>query len=108
MSNWKSRNTIDYDLLLTKCEGENLNWLFLGRVEMHLNNYDIINIALPGVEEVRINDSPIEYNEIIRAKDETIDTQRKIISLLEMELRKAKQEEQEEPVQKKESRVMQL
>ena len=101
LSNWKSRNSIDYDLLFTKCEGVNLNWLFFGMGEMYLNNYDIINKAPPVVEEDSFKDSPDRYHEIIRAKDETIDIQRKFISLLEKELRKVKQEEPGEPRQKR-------
>ena len=30
LSNWKHRNTIDYDILFTKCENINTNWLLYG------------------------------------------------------------------------------
>lgn len=30
LSKWKDRGTIDIELILNKCEGINLNWLFYG------------------------------------------------------------------------------
>jgi hypothetical protein len=89
LSNWKSRNTIDYELIFTKCEGIDLNWLLLGKGKMHQSNYDYSDKnSPPGVAE-----DPLSYKEIIRAKDETIDTQKKYIGLLEDELKKVKKEE---------------
>jgi phage repressor protein C with HTH and peptisase S24 domain len=34
LSNWRSRNSIDYDLVFSKCEYLNLNWLLTGKGEM--------------------------------------------------------------------------
>ncbi len=34
LSNWRVRNSVDYDLLFSKCEDLNLNWLLTGRGEM--------------------------------------------------------------------------
>lgn len=34
ISTWKSRNTIDWDLIIAKCEKINLNWLVTGKGEM--------------------------------------------------------------------------
>lgn len=34
LSTWKSRNSIDYDLIFAKCEGVNLEWLLTGKGEM--------------------------------------------------------------------------
>ncbi|MRM85199.1 CI repressor [Riemerella anatipestifer] len=34
LSNWKSRNTIDYDLIISKCENIDANWLLTGKGEM--------------------------------------------------------------------------
>lgn len=31
LSNWKARGSIDYDLVFSKCEGVDLNWLLTGR-----------------------------------------------------------------------------
>lgn len=30
ISNWRRRNTMDYGLVITKCEGVSLDWLFRG------------------------------------------------------------------------------
>lgn len=37
LSNWKSRGSIDYDLVFSKCEHVNLDWLLAGRGEMRTN-----------------------------------------------------------------------
>ena len=37
LSNWKARNTIDYNILFTKCEGVNWNWLLFGTGPMILS-----------------------------------------------------------------------
>lgn len=34
LSNWKSRNSIDYEKIITKCEDINANWLFNGKGSM--------------------------------------------------------------------------
>ncbi|HUH35109.1 MAG TPA: S24 family peptidase [Moheibacter sp.] len=34
ISTWKARNTIDYDLIITKCDFINANWLLTGKGEM--------------------------------------------------------------------------
>ena len=38
LSNWYSRNTVDFDLIFAKCEQINFDWLLTGRGEM-LPNY---------------------------------------------------------------------
>ena len=37
LSTWKSRNTMDYDLVISKCEEINANWLLTGEGEMLKN-----------------------------------------------------------------------
>lgn len=37
LSNWNTRNTIDWDLIFTKCEDINLNWLIYDEGEMTRN-----------------------------------------------------------------------
>ena len=34
LSNWKSRGSLDYDLVFSKCEQLNLDWLLTGRGNM--------------------------------------------------------------------------
>ena len=53
LSNWKARNTIDYELLFTKCENINFNWLIKGNGQM-LND-DLIKTNI-------LNDQEIKYN----------------------------------------------
>lgn len=33
ISTWKSRNTMDYELIITKCDDINANWLITGEVQ---------------------------------------------------------------------------
>ena len=37
ISNWYSRNTIDYDIVLAKCKDVDLHWLLLGTTEKPIN-----------------------------------------------------------------------
>ncbi|MBI1838252.1 MAG: helix-turn-helix domain-containing protein [Flavobacteriia bacterium] len=48
LSNWKSRNTIDYDLIFTKCEGIDTNWLISGKI-FDSNRSDININSLPNI-----------------------------------------------------------
>ena len=48
LSNWKARNTIDYDVLFSKCEKINMNWLLTGEGAMLK---DEIQLATPQIEE---------------------------------------------------------
>ncbi len=89
LANWKSRNTIDYELLFTKCEGISFDWLFLGKGKMHLKNYETSDQKAP----LLMTEDPVIYKEMIRAKEETIDAQKKYIALLEDELKRCKKEE---------------
>ena len=34
LSNWKNRNVLDYELIFTKCQGLNAEWLFTGKGSM--------------------------------------------------------------------------
>lgn len=38
ISNWYSRNTLDYDIILTKCKDVDLHWLLLGSTERPVNS----------------------------------------------------------------------
>ncbi len=37
ITNWYNRNSIDFDIILPKCENLNLNWLFTGTGPIHKN-----------------------------------------------------------------------
>ena len=43
LSNWRSRNSIDYELLFTKCEQDDLTWLITGRRDYSLLKNDNSN-----------------------------------------------------------------
>jgi transcriptional regulator with XRE-family HTH domain len=89
LSNWKTRNTIDYELLFTKCEGINLNWLFWGHGEMKVQP-EQVNESPPGYVRV-IGDA---NEKLIRSQRETIEVQRRYINSLEKDLAKLKQEKE--------------
>lgn len=86
LSNWKTRNTIDYDLLFTKCEGANFNWIFFGIGEMHLKDYAdkpppnvVIENKSSGCDMCR------EKEKRIDALERIIQTQAKLINKYEEE-----------------------
>ncbi len=74
LSNWKKRRTFDFDVIFTKCEGINLNWLFFGEGDPLRG----VNKAPPGESIENPNDSLL-----INALRENIETQRRYISFLE-------------------------
>ncbi|CAI9674002.1 MULTISPECIES: LexA family transcriptional regulator [Elizabethkingia] len=47
LSNWKSRNTIDYELIITKCDEINANWLLTGEGEMLKKNMLLMKTTEP-------------------------------------------------------------
>lgn len=90
LSNWKKRETIDYDLIFTKCEDINLNWLLLGKGPMALG------IGDPIYKDIKEPYEPKDY--IIRSQFETINIQKRYIDLLENDLRRLRKiESNEEP-----------
>ncbi|MDR0606506.1 MAG: helix-turn-helix domain-containing protein [Bacteroidales bacterium] len=56
LSNWRSRNSIDYDMVFSKCEFLNLDWLLTGKGEMlksedtYINNADDDLVTIPVVD----------------------------------------------------------
>jgi hypothetical protein len=72
LSNWKKRNTFDFDVVFTKCEGVNFNWLFLGEG-------DTLRDKAPPGEKIEIPTDSL----LINALRENIETQRRYISFLE-------------------------
>lgn len=47
ISNWYSRNTIDYDIVLAKCKDVDLHWLLLGTTEKPINTRAEDNTDFP-------------------------------------------------------------
>lgn len=54
LSNWKSRNTFDIELIYTKCEKIDANWLLTGEGEMLKNPEAVVSSSQP-----RENDNEI-------------------------------------------------
>ncbi|MGY0039200.1 helix-turn-helix domain-containing protein [Pedobacter sp. NJ-S-72] len=44
LSNWHSRNTIDYELIVTKCADIDANWLLTGQGEMLKNEGQEVSV----------------------------------------------------------------
>lgn len=79
ISTWKNRDTIDYPLILAKCDNVNLNWLLSGEGEML--RYDLLKVGeidqdLLTVRKEELPPGPCQqcsYKEaIIAAQQETI------------------------------------
>lgn len=56
LSNWKARNSLDFELLFSKCERESLHWLITGEGEMYFNSQPDDN-HLPTVESTISTDA---------------------------------------------------
>lgn len=84
LSTWKSRNTMDYDLIISKCDFINANWLITGKGEMLLRNSNndpmkeinqpnlipfFDGVAVGGTNEVANMDPSVQANEYINAGD---------------------------------------
>lgn len=72
LSNWKSRNTYDAELLFTKCENINAEWLLTGKGSMIKN---LINTQ-----------EPMNYEKLWKSSEYTISLQREKIEDLENRL----------------------
>jgi len=53
IASWKSRNSIDYQLIISKCDSEDLNWLLTGDGSMLKSDKNSSNIATAHIEETR-------------------------------------------------------
>ena len=76
LSNWYSRNNIDYELLSTVCEDINMNWVLTGKGNM-LNEPFFEKLPQIHIEK---------FCEMCKAKDHIIKIQEKLISRLEKQL----------------------
>ncbi len=87
LSNWYARDTIDFDLLFSKCNKIDLNWLITGATKnINPNDY---TIELTDSQPQQKNHEEIPDQEIDRLKklisiqEETISAQAKTIKLME-------------------------
>lgn len=44
LSNWKARNSLDFDLLFSKCEHESIHWLVTGEGEVFYSNREAAEV----------------------------------------------------------------
>jgi len=78
ISNWITRNTIDWQIVFTKCEGINLNWLVFGKGQMRLDQSE------------KTTDTSI-YKELLLNRDKTITELNREIGKLEAEINRLSQ-----------------
>lgn len=68
LSNWISRNSIDYDLVFSKCEHINLDWLLTGRGSMLKEKDETIQVLYnPKVPEKHIEQQSIKLYDVVAA-----------------------------------------
>jgi hypothetical protein len=89
LSNWYTRNSIDFDIIFTKCEHLNLNWLLTGKGSMLIDDNQQppdehlieeskpVFISPPECERCRMKD------EVIAILRHQVETQDKLIDYLE-------------------------
>lgn len=53
LSNWKSRNSIDYDIVFSKCEELNLLWLLTGKGEIQLSEEENVILDIENIRMLR-------------------------------------------------------
>jgi len=76
LSNWYSRNTMDYELVFSKCDEIDANWLFTGEGEMiksykSADNVLSLNKDFPSnCEELKDKYMKLleEYNQLLKSK----------------------------------------
>lgn len=66
LSNWKSRGSIDYDLILSKCEHLDLNWLLTGKEDSSNSLYSQKSQPVPVVAEPIAPYSPYSSNKGVK------------------------------------------
>jgi hypothetical protein len=76
ISAWKRRNTVDHELLITKCANANLNWLFRGIGNMMVNDLT----HTPIIEKIELPPGPCRQCDI---RERLIQSQQKTIENLE-------------------------
>ena len=85
ISNWRRRNTLDYELILSKCEDLDANWLFRGVGNMLISDKKDENSKLLGKNITQIeegNESNIDdYLKLIDKIENLDDTKTQLLQL---------------------------
>ena len=75
LSNWKARNSIDYNLVFSICEFINIDWLVFGRGENTLSDYNKVET----VSNSQLLERVIaQAEEIGKLKTQIIDLERRL------------------------------
>lgn len=82
LSNWKSRNTFDAELIYTKCLDINPEWLLTGQGEMLKSTIGDHNLVLEPLENYGV-----DYKELFLREKYTVEIQKKYIEILELQLK---------------------
>ena len=101
ISSWKSRNSLDYDLIISKCDQINANWLLTGEGEMlksKVSNNNLESEAkleeIQGTTDVSLNDIQLleeklkNANKRIELLEELVESYKLEINTLKNELLK--------------------
>lgn len=79
LSNWGNRNSIDYDLVFSKCEQVNLDWLLTGRGSMLISEESNLGSNLINAQSI----TPPDPSIVMRLMDKLDERERKIEELTE-------------------------
>lgn len=68
VGNWRNRNTVDYELVISKCENVDLNWLFRGKPlsaeKNELSNDNLLDVLRQQneflIKQIEMKDKMIE------------------------------------------------
>ena len=66
LSNWIARNTIDWNLIFTKCEDINLNWLIYGECPMSKNDNNASTKEDTSIYKELLEKQKVEIKELNR------------------------------------------
>lgn len=98
LSSWKTRNTLDYDLIISKCSDIDANWIFSGKGKMtKKNTKDSLNSEKITSKD-ELNDQELELLKkdletakgIIEDKTDMINMQKDLINNLKEENQRLK------------------
>lgn len=70
LSNWKSRNTIDFPLMFSKCEHLSMDWVIMGRGEMQIQKQMLnSDVEMDDANQVWIKKALEQAEEIGRLRE---------------------------------------
>jgi hypothetical protein len=93
LSNWKRRNSIDFELLFSKCENISYHWLLTGEGQMLLTEgqkQTSLEDAVLLAENIKLKEKIAELEEKVGELKEDKRNQQQLITLLQTENKKVK------------------